>query len=138
MLWFVIQFDISTAIFRDPSSGFTTPRIQARRAQAVTSATNGSASTSLTHKTLTWRPWKRKIIQKNPAAEKMLIPLPIPHPVHIAIAIHNRDSDQPIALDSEICWDILKAIEDCHSDIQVRKPTKTNRIFSTKNLIKKN
>lgn len=49
----------------------------------------------------------------------MLIPLPIPHPVHISIAIYNRDSEQPIPLDSEICWDILKAIEDCQSDIQV-------------------
>lgn len=50
----------------------------------------------------------------------MLIPLPIPHPVHISIAIYNRDSEQPIPLDSEICWEILKAIEDCQSDIQVR------------------
>lgn len=49
----------------------------------------------------------------------MLIPLAVPHPVHIAIAIHNRDSEQPISLDSEICWEILKAIEDCHGDIQV-------------------
>lgn len=45
--------------------------------------------------------------------------MPIPHPVHIAIAIHNRDSEQPIPLDSEICWDILRAIEDCHGDVQV-------------------
>lgn len=103
--------------YREPPTGFTTPRIHARRAQAITASTV-SAANSLTHKTLTWRPWKRKIVQKNPAAEKMLIPLPIPHPVHVAIAIHNRDSEQPIPLDSEICWDILKAIEDCHGDIQ--------------------
>lgn len=51
----------------------------------------------------------------------MLIPLPIPHPVYIAIGIYNRDSDQPIPLDSEICWDILKAIEECNGDIQVRR-----------------
>lgn len=49
-----------------------------------------------------------------------MIPLPIPHPVHIAIAIHNRDTEQPIPLDSELCWDILRAIEDCHGDVEVR------------------
>lgn len=59
---------------------------------------------------------------RNPAAAKLLIPLPIPHPVHIAISIHNRDSEQPIPLDSEICWDILKAVEECNGDIQVSVP----------------
>lgn len=48
-----------------------------------------------------------------------MIPLPIPHPVHIAIAIHNRDTEQPIPLDSELCWDILRAIEDCQGDVEV-------------------
>lgn len=55
----------------------------------------------------------------------MLIPLPIPHPVHIAIAIHNRDTEQPISLDSDLCWDILRAIEDCQGDIEV----KSNNMF---------
>lgn len=64
-----------------------------------------------------WKPWKRK----KPSAsriEKLLIPLPIPHPVHIAISIHNRDSDQPIPIDSDMCWDILRSIEDSYGDIE--------------------
>lgn len=46
----------------------------------------------------------------------MLIPLPIPHPVHIAISIYNRDSDQPIPIESDLCWEILRSIEDCQGD----------------------
>lgn len=70
------------------------------------------------NKKRTWRPWKRKHSDKY-STGKLLIPLPIPHPVHIAIAIYNRDTEQPIPLDSEICWDILRAIEDCQGDIEV-------------------
>lgn len=69
---------------------------------------------------MSWRPWKRKHSDKY-STGKMLIPLPIPHPVHIAIAIHNRDTEQPIPLDSELCWEILRAIEDCHGDVDVSK-----------------
>lgn len=47
-----------------------------------------------------------------------MIPLPVPHPVFISIAIFNRDSDQPISVESDLCWDILKSIEDCYGDIQ--------------------
>lgn len=50
----------------------------------------------------------------------MLNPLPLPHPVCIAIEIYNRDSDDPIRLDDNICWDILRAVEECNTDIQVR------------------
>ncbi|XP_044008897.1 uncharacterized protein LOC122852871 isoform X2 [Aphidius gifuensis] len=57
-----------------------------------------------------WQPWKRKM--RAYSAEKLLIPLPIPHPAHIAINIHNRDSEDPISLDSDICQNILKAIEE--------------------------
>lgn len=91
----------------DTASGLTTPRVRAKR-----SATQANTNTN------SWRPWKRKEYSPNPA-EKLLIPLPIPHPVHIAIAIHNRDSENPIPLDSEICWEILKVIEDCQIDVQV-------------------
>lgn len=94
--------------FSDTSTGLTTPRVRARR----------SPSASLQKNSNNWRPWKRKESSNN-SYEKLLIPLPIPHPVHIAIAIHNRDSEQPIPMDSEICWDILRAIEDCHGDVQV-------------------
>lgn len=49
----------------------------------------------------------------------MIIPLPIPHPVCIAIEIYNRDSDDPIPLDNDFCWDILKAVEESNGEIQV-------------------
>lgn len=59
-----------------------------------------------------WQPWKRR---SHPySAEKLLIPLPIPHPAHIAVTIHNRDSEDPIPLDLELCQNILKAVEDSH------------------------
>ncbi|XP_046659884.1 uncharacterized protein LOC124353884 isoform X2 [Homalodisca vitripennis] len=57
-----------------------------------------------------WQPWKRHNRPYN--AEKLLIPLPVPHPAHIAVAIHNRDTDDVIPLDSEICCEILRAVED--------------------------
>lgn len=66
-----------------------------------------------------WKRWKRKPQRKNIALEKMQIPLPIPHPVCIAIEIYNRDSDDPIPLNSDICWEILKAIEEANGEIQV-------------------
>ncbi|XP_058129825.1 uncharacterized protein LOC131272187 isoform X2 [Anopheles coustani] len=87
------------------SSGLTTPRVRARR----------SPIPSPKHKTASWKPWKRKQQPKH-AADKMLIPLPIPHPVHIAISIYNRDSDQPIPIESDLCWEILRSIEECQGD----------------------
>ncbi|XP_071579554.1 uncharacterized protein [Temnothorax nylanderi] len=57
-----------------------------------------------------WQPWKRQIHPYS--AEKLVIPLPIPHPAHIAVTIHNRDSEDPIPLDSELCQNILRAIEE--------------------------
>ncbi|KAG8039024.1 hypothetical protein G9C98_003331 [Cotesia typhae] len=57
-----------------------------------------------------WQPWKREI--RPYSAEKLVIPLPIPHPAHIAVNIHNRDSEDPIDLDSELCQNILRAIEE--------------------------
>ena len=60
-----------------------------------------------------WQPWKRRCRPYN--AEKLLIPLPVPHPAHIAVTIHNRDSEDPIPLDSELCQNILKAVEDSHA-----------------------
>lgn len=50
--------------------------------------------------------------------DKLLIPLPISHPVFIAVSIYNRDSDQPIPTECDLCWDILRSIEDCYGDIQ--------------------
>lgn len=75
-----------------------------------------------------WKPWKRKKLNVN-RCEKMLIPLPIPHPVHIAISIYNRDSDQPIPLDSDLCWDILRSIEECYGDIEALNSVSRFRSF---------
>lgn len=66
--------------------------------------------TSAKAETLPWRPWKRE--NKLYKAEKLVIPLPVPHPAHIAITIHNRDTDDPINLHSEVCNNVLKALED--------------------------
>ncbi|KAM7363338.1 uncharacterized protein ACRADG_000286 isoform 1-T1 [Cochliomyia hominivorax] len=90
---------------RDISVGLTTPRVRAHRAAQQT-------KTPDTHKP--WRPWKKKTDDKS-LSEKLLIPLPVPHPVHIAINIYNRDAEHPIPLDSELVWEILKSIEDCQS-----------------------
>lgn len=59
-----------------------------------------------------WMPWKKRNRPYTP--DKMVIPLPIPHPAHIAVTIYNRDSDDPIPLESEICQSILRGIEDSH------------------------
>lgn len=85
------------------SVGLTTPRVRAHRAQKTAAEVSQKP----------WRPWKK--LDENNAAEKLLIPLPVPHPVHINIAIYNRDAEHPIPLDSELVWDILKSIEDCQS-----------------------
>lgn len=76
-----------------------------------------------------WKPWKRKKLNGN-QCEKMLIPLPIPHPVHIAISIYNRDSDQPIPLDSDLCWDICRSIEECYGDIEALNSVSRFRSFA--------
>ncbi|KAL5274492.1 hypothetical protein ACFFRR_000922 [Megaselia abdita] len=91
---------------RELSVGLTTPRVRAHRAQ----------QSRLTDSGKRWKPWKRKQADKT-VTDKLLIPLPIPHPVHIAIAVHNRDSEHPIPLDCELVWEILKAIEDCVGDV---------------------
>ncbi|XP_058821698.1 uncharacterized protein LOC131683602 isoform X2 [Topomyia yanbarensis] len=90
----------------DTSSGLTTPRVRARRSPIPTPNSRNS-----------WKPWKRKQ-QKKHATDKLLIPLPIPHPVHIAISIYNRDSEHPIPVESDICWDILRSIEECQGDLE--------------------
>uniref|UniRef100_T1J1W8 Uncharacterized protein n=1 Tax=Strigamia maritima TaxID=126957 RepID=T1J1W8_STRMM len=56
------------------------------------------------------RPWKRRYTPYS--AEKLWIPLPIPHPGLIAVIIHNRDSEHAIEMESEQCQAILRAIEE--------------------------
>lgn len=77
----------------------------ARRRTTVSSSGSGGIATM-------WHPWKQRC--HSYSAEKLLIPLPVPHPAHIAVTIHNRDSEDPIPLDSDLCQNILKAVEDSH------------------------
>ncbi|CAB3253888.1 unnamed protein product [Arctia plantaginis] len=37
---------------------------------------------------------------------------PVPHPAAVAIVLHNRESDNPVPLDSELCAEILRSLED--------------------------
>ncbi|KAK0162025.1 hypothetical protein PV327_008401 [Microctonus hyperodae] len=64
-----------------------------------------------------WQPWKREM--RPYSVEKLLIPLPIPHPARIAVTIHNRDSEDPILLDSELCQNILRAIEESPGEMAI-------------------
>uniref|UniRef100_A0A8D9AV68 Uncharacterized protein n=1 Tax=Cacopsylla melanoneura TaxID=428564 RepID=A0A8D9AV68_9HEMI len=63
-----------------------------------------------------WRPWKRNTIPYS--GEKLLIPLPLPHPARIAVTIYNRDTDDVIDLDSELTQQVLRAIEETCTDCQ--------------------
>ncbi|CAH0579011.1 unnamed protein product [Chrysodeixis includens] len=37
---------------------------------------------------------------------------PVPHPAAVALVLHNRESDNPVPLDSELCAEILRSLED--------------------------
>lgn len=37
---------------------------------------------------------------------------PVPHPAAVALVLHNRESDNPVPLDSELCTEILRSLED--------------------------
>lgn len=63
----------------------------------------------------TWKLWN-KTQTSSEQTEKLIFPLPIPHPAYISIFISNRDADQPIPLDSDLCWEILRSIEECYGD----------------------
>lgn len=96
MLFLVKLLNICLFFFRDTQS--TT---------AGTGPTKAGAQTACNRdKIECWQPWKRRTRPYN--AEKLLIPLPVPHPAHIAVTIHNRDTDDVIPLDSELCRDILR------------------------------
>ncbi|XP_030754371.1 uncharacterized protein LOC115881129 isoform X2 [Sitophilus oryzae] len=64
-------------------------------------------------RTTLWMPWKQRYKPYSP--DKMVIPLPVPHPAQIAVTIYNRDSDDPISLESDICQSILRCIEEHHA-----------------------
>ncbi|KAB0793481.1 hypothetical protein PPYR_13101 [Photinus pyralis] len=77
-------------------------------------------------------PWKKQLHPCMP--DKLVIPLPIPHPAHIAITIYNRDSDDPILLESETCQNILRGIEESHSspdDIGISRYRGGGDVFET-------
>lgn len=64
-------------------------------------------------RTSLWMPWKK--LNRPYSPDKLVIPLPVPHPAHIAITIYNRDSDDPIPLESETCQSILRGVEESHT-----------------------
>ncbi|KAL1494204.1 hypothetical protein ABEB36_009836 [Hypothenemus hampei] len=71
------------------------------------------SSTALGKRTTMWTPWKRQYRPYSP--DKLVIPLPVPHPAQIAVTIYNRDSDNPISLESDICQSLLRCIEEHHT-----------------------
>jgi hypothetical protein len=57
-------------------------------------------------------PWKSLTSELTIPFAKMCVPLPLAHPVVIAVLIYNRDVDgEPISLDDVICQQILRAAE---------------------------
>ncbi|XP_045520407.1 uncharacterized protein LOC123711728 isoform X1 [Pieris brassicae] len=37
---------------------------------------------------------------------------PVPHPATVALVLHNRESDNPVPLETELCVEILRGLED--------------------------
>lgn len=52
--------------------------------------------------------WKKNV--KKSYNEKLFIPLPLPHPVQISIIIYNRETEDPIPMETDLCQEILKVI----------------------------
>ncbi|CAG0908015.1 unnamed protein product, partial [Cyprideis torosa] len=46
----------------------------------------------------------------GPAASRIQIPLPIPHPAMVSAVIYNRDSDDSVPMDSVLCKKILSVL----------------------------
>ncbi|XP_066153534.1 uncharacterized protein [Euwallacea fornicatus] len=82
-----------------------------KKAEKKSECTTSLGSLRGTRTTL-WMPWKRQYRPYSP--DKMVIPLPVPHPAQIAVTIYNRDSDDPISLESDICQSLLRCIEEHH------------------------
>lgn len=90
-----------------------------RRKHVILTLTN----TNTTLAGYKWMHWIRKsnkevVVPKN---NIFVNPLPLPHPVCIAIEIYNRDSDDPIRLGDNVSSDILRAAEERNIDVQVSK-----------------
>ncbi|XP_043205633.1 uncharacterized protein LOC122372479 isoform X2 [Amphibalanus amphitrite] len=68
----------------------------------------GSQSRRSTRQQL--QPWKRH--RHTPfTAEKLQIPLPLPHPARIAAIVYNRDTDDPVAADGPLSAAMFAALE---------------------------
>lgn len=93
----------------NPRSKLTATGKKAEKRMESSSALNSLRSTRTTSLRM---PWKKTTKPYSP--DKLLIPLPVPHPTHIAVTIYNRDTDNPIPLETEICQSILRSIEESH------------------------
>lgn len=58
-----------------------------------------------------WKHWNETEKSFKPL-EKLLNPLPIPHPAFITVLVYNRDVDDPLPIDSKVCHEILHSIDD--------------------------
>lgn len=65
-----------------------------------------------------WIGWRQAHKRRTqvPRPTQPPVPLPVPHPVTVALIIYNRDADAPVSLDSDICNDILRTIEEASSE----------------------
>ncbi|XP_049817861.1 uncharacterized protein LOC109609412 isoform X1 [Aethina tumida] len=100
---------LEVSAFNPRSKLSATGKKTEKKADSSSAMVNNMKSTRMT----LWMPWKKQSRPYSP--DKMVIPLPVPHPAHIAVTVFNRDSDDPIPLESETCQNILRGIEESHS-----------------------
>ncbi|XP_017770930.1 PREDICTED: uncharacterized protein LOC108558515 isoform X2 [Nicrophorus vespilloides] len=98
---------LEVSAFNPRSKLTATGKKNAEKRNEASSASNSLATGSRTNTTL-WTPWKKKLKPYSP--DKMVIPLAVPHPAHIAVTIYNRDTENPIPLEAEMCQSILRGI----------------------------
>jgi len=60
---------------------------------------------------------------------EMAIPLPIPHPAHISVIIHNRETETPFQWETPIAQAIIKALQVRHDDVYVCILSVQNKII---------
>ncbi|XP_018330268.1 uncharacterized protein LOC108740446 isoform X2 [Agrilus planipennis] len=99
---------LEVSAFNPRSKFSTTSKKSEKKSESISTL---SSLKNKTDQTL-WLPWKKR--HRKYVPDKLVIPLPVPHPAHIAVTVYNRDSDDPIPLESEICQAILRGIEDSH------------------------
>ncbi|RZB41661.1 uncharacterized protein BDFB_007248, partial [Asbolus verrucosus] len=99
---------LEVSAFNPRSKQATTVKKCEKKSESTTMLGSLKSTTGAT----LWTPWKKHTRPFSP--DKLVIPLPVPHPAHIAVTIFNRDSDDPIPLESDICQSILRGIEESH------------------------